>query len=227
VFNHDVKASLGTAAYQSGHVVWSGTIPVGGTATITYSVKVKKPQNQRSKRLGNVVTSDGCHVVSGQAVGCATQHPTGRFDLAVAKRVIGSTRVVVGGRVRYALRVSNKGPNTSSAPIRVTDRLPRGLQLVSASGRGWTCQVDTRAEKVTCLRATALRKGQSAPRIVVVAKATRAAIGRRLVNTARVSAVGDTVASNNRSKAAVTITRAPGLPHTGYRVAAPAWRWLA
>ena len=230
VYNHDAKATLGSVALRDRHLLWSGTIPVGGKATITYSVKVKNLQHLRrhgNRHLANVVTSDGCRVIGGRTVGCATQHRTGRFDLTVAKRVIGSTHVVAGGLVRYALRVTNKGPNTSIAPIRVTDRLPRGLELVAASGRGWTCQVDTRIDRVSCRRTTTLAPHRKAARIVVVTRATRAAIGRRLVNVARVNATGDTVSSNNRSTAAVEVTRTPALPGTGFRIAAPTWRWLA
>jgi uncharacterized repeat protein (TIGR01451 family) len=230
VYNRDVRASLGQVAIHGSRLVWSGTVPVGGKATITYSVRVKALKALKAhgdRRLGNVVTSDGCRVVGGRTVGCETQHRAGIFDLAVTKRVIGSHLVIAGGRVRYGLRVLNRGPNVSSAPVRVTDRLPRGLELVSAHGKGWACQVDKRDDRLVCVRATSLRPHQHAPRIVVVAKATRKAIGHRVVNVARVSAAGDTVKSNNRSTAAVEVIRTPALPSTGYRTIAPTNRWLA
>ncbi|MDP3894615.1 hypothetical protein, partial [Nocardioides sp.] len=71
--------------------------------------------------------------------------------------------------------------------------------------------------KVTCVRDRNLGAGKKAPVVTVVAKATRAALGRRLVNTAQVSAAGDTKRSNNRGKAAVDVVRVPPLPSTGFR----------
>jgi len=71
-YNGDVKASAGTVKYQSEHVIWTGTLPVGGVATITYSVTVRnKP---RDFHLKNVVTSPGCQVVDGKTPHCTTDH---------------------------------------------------------------------------------------------------------------------------------------------------------
>src|SRR5690606_15991780 len=42
VYNEDVEADTGTAEFVDGAILWSGTVPVGGTATVTYSVTVKE-----------------------------------------------------------------------------------------------------------------------------------------------------------------------------------------
>ncbi|MFC5731694.1 hypothetical protein ACFPQB_22490, partial [Nocardioides vastitatis] len=132
VYNRDVKASSGTVEYREGHIVWSGTIPVGGVVKVTYSVRVKAMRNLGNRRLVNPVTSPGCAVVDGQTVNCRTDHKVGKVDLRIDKRVLGRSRVVVGDRVRYALRVTNNGPDTARGPITVTDRLPRGLDALAA-----------------------------------------------------------------------------------------------
>ncbi|WP_408898034.1 hypothetical protein ACJ5H2_02755 [Nocardioides sp. R1-1] len=71
-YNRDVKASLGTAQFRDGKISWSGTIPVGAVATITYSVTV---DGDGDLDLANVVTSPGCAVVDGDTPRCKTAHP--------------------------------------------------------------------------------------------------------------------------------------------------------
>lgn len=73
-YNHDVEASIGTATFNNGHILWSGTIPVGGEATVTYSVTVKKADDLGDFHLENVVASPGCEVVDGATPYCTTNH---------------------------------------------------------------------------------------------------------------------------------------------------------
>lgn len=61
-YNRDVRASIGTARISGGRLVWAGTVPVGATATITYSVTVRPDARIRKQgdfRLRNAVTSPG------------------------------------------------------------------------------------------------------------------------------------------------------------------------
>jgi large repetitive protein len=44
-----------------------------------------------------------------------------------------------GDQDTFAIRVTNKGPNATTAPITMVDQLPAGMNLVSATGTGWTC----------------------------------------------------------------------------------------
>ncbi|MFC5729312.1 hypothetical protein, partial [Nocardioides vastitatis] len=135
-------------------------------------------------------------------------------------------RVVVGDRVRYALRVTNNGPDTARGPITVTDRLPRGLDALAARGRGWACRVNRASDTITCVRAAALGADRRAPVITVVAKTRRSALGRRLVNTATVAANGDIRRSNNRDVAGIRVVRQPPPPNTGFRAMSPQQRML-
>ena len=140
-----------------------------------------------------------------------------KFDLRLDKRVASGASAVVGDKVRYVLRVSNRGPDAAPAPIVVRDPLPKGLQLISAKGRGWDCTAKLATDKVVCRRDNDLAAGKKAYPIVVVAKVSGAATGR-VVNVARVSAAGETSPSNNRDVAAVQVGAVPALPETGFRI---------
>jgi uncharacterized repeat protein (TIGR01451 family)/LPXTG-motif cell wall-anchored protein len=72
-YNRDVKASVGTARVHDNTLAWSGTIPVRGVATITYSVTVGD-DIARAAKLLNVVTSPGCEIVDGKTPYCTTNH---------------------------------------------------------------------------------------------------------------------------------------------------------
>ncbi len=141
------------------------------------------------------------------------------FDLVLNKRAVGGTQVKVGDTVRYKLTVRNKGTEAAPGPITLTDPLPRGLELVSATGKGWTCKVRKGSDTVKCV----LRKGLGAHRkaspVIVVAEATRTAVGR-VVNVADVRVAGESVRSNNKGKAAITVVPAQ-LPATGFRLRSP------
>ena len=56
---------------------------------------------------------------------------------------------------------------------------------------------------------------------MVVARTTKAAIGRDVVNTARVGAAGDTDRSNNDDPATIEVNPVPDLPDTGARYVVP------
>lgn len=77
-YNRDVEASLGDAEFRAGRIVWTGTIPVGEVATVTYSVTVKEDIDGEFQ-LANVVTSPGCQVIDGETPRCTTDH-TGDGD---------------------------------------------------------------------------------------------------------------------------------------------------
>lgn len=78
-FGNDVEADIGTAEYDAATqtIAWSGTIPVGEVATITYSVTVNAVGDGNDD-LVNPVTSPGCVVIDGQTPYCITDHKTKR-----------------------------------------------------------------------------------------------------------------------------------------------------
>jgi len=122
-YNRDVKASLGKATVKDGFIVWSGTLPVGGKAVITYSMTVKEMQDlskDSNFTLKNVVHSPGCRVdsarTSGSAVraaaaepGCTTSHDLGRYQYSKTSDPESASTVRVGDTVTYTLQVKQIG----------------------------------------------------------------------------------------------------------------------
>jgi uncharacterized repeat protein (TIGR01451 family) len=150
------------------------------------------------------------------------------FRLAARAKVLGSTHVVAGDKVRYRITVANRGPDAAKGPITVREKLPKGLKLVKASGAGWTCTVAKAKRIVTCTTRAGIAAGHTATPVTIVTKATKAAIGHRLksVATASAHASAGAVVSTASTKATVKVTALPKLPDTGFRVAAPlAARW--
>lgn len=138
------------------------------------------------------------------------------FDLALTKRAVGRSQARVGDTVRYRLTVRNTGTDAAPGPITLRDPLPKGLKLVSARGKGWKCQARTARGTVTCTLPKGLGAGRKAAPVVVVARTTRAGLGR-VVNVARVRVAGESVRSNNTGRAGITVVPAQ-LPATGFRL---------
>ena len=99
-------------------------------------------------------------------------------DLAISKWHEGPA--IPGSTITYSLGVRNEGPSDATG-VTVTDRLPDYLQLVSASGEGWTCTSD-----VTCTLSGSLTAGSSAESITLVAEVLATAPAE-VTNTASVS----------------------------------------
>jgi fimbrial isopeptide formation D2 family protein/uncharacterized repeat protein (TIGR01451 family) len=235
-----VSASVGTADVQGTTLSWSGPLASGESATITYTLTY---QGSGDRALRNTACLPAQEAQK-PAAACATvsvpgaptpsdpdpagpvTHPVvdSGFDLALVKRVAGRKHVPAHGTVRYRLSVSNRGTRTAPGRFLVRDRLPSGLELLSAKGRGWKCRADKRSDVVRCRRPAGLKAGRKAAPILVVARVTAKA-GRRVVNVASVRVPGETATVNNRGSAAVTVV--PALPDTGFRTAAPSWRWLS
>jgi uncharacterized repeat protein (TIGR01451 family) len=125
---------------------------------------------------------------------------TPQADLSITKS--GPASVNVTSQIGYTLTVSNAGPSTASA-VSVSDALPTGTTLVSASGTGWSCGGST---TVSCTRAS-LAVG-SAPSIVILV--TAPAEGTTLSNSASVSSTtSDPNTANNTSATVQTVVKGP------------------
>jgi len=121
-------------------------------------------------------------------------------DLSITKSHTGPVRV--GDPLVFTLQVANAGPSTARQ-VTVTDALPAGLQLDSASGTGWTC-TDV-GQDLTCDLAGPLIASASAPEITVTVKVLASAYPG-VTNTATVSATTtDPVPDNNRATDPVTV----------------------
>ncbi len=145
--------------------------------------------------------------------------PADDVDLVLDKRALGSSQVKVGATVRYQLTVRNKGTDAARGPVTLKDPLPKGLELVSAKGKGWKCQVKLGRDTVTCVLKNGLGAGKKAAPVIVVARTTASGTGR-VVNVANVRVAGERARSNNKGTAAITVVPAQ-LPSTGFRLRAP------
>ncbi|MEV0092340.1 hypothetical protein [Streptomyces sp. NPDC050738] len=76
-YNNDAKATIGKATYDAPRLSYTGNIPAGRTATITYSVKVNDPISGDGKLLNDVdVTSPRSNCEEGSTdPHCATTTP--------------------------------------------------------------------------------------------------------------------------------------------------------
>ncbi|MBW9094856.1 DUF11 domain-containing protein [Microbacterium jejuense] len=101
-------ASIGTAAVVDGVLSWSGTVPVGGVATITYTVTVKDAAalaSGGSYTLVNGVTSPGC-----PEAGCPpVEHPISAFDVVKSSDPADGANVEIGDTIEYTVTVSQRG----------------------------------------------------------------------------------------------------------------------
>ena len=219
----------------AGRIAINGTLPAGATATVTYTVEVKHDGQRGDDVLGNFLLDPGQQPPASCSVGSPKAGTSGpdctsngirplQFDLRLEKKVVSSTTVEPGDKVRYRLKVTNNGPDNAPAPIVVRDPLPAGLELVSARGRGWDCKVKLASDLVVCRRDQDLAAHRSAPALFVVARIAEGASGQ-IVNKAKVKAAGDVSPANNRDTAPVTVSSVPDLPHTGFRLRVPKIRF--
>jgi uncharacterized repeat protein (TIGR01451 family) len=112
-------------------VTW--TVSTANPATVSsYSVQAKVTSPTPDSKSNNNATAPVLNVTP--------------VDLAVAKSA--GSPVFVGDDLTYSLDVSNVGTIADLGSVTVTDTLPAGAVLQSASGEGWTCAAD--GQKVTC-----------------------------------------------------------------------------
>ncbi len=131
--------------------------------------------------------------------------PDPSVDLAITKRLTGD--LVTGRRGTYELLVTNHGPATATS-IMVTDSVPAGLQLVSASGKGWTCA--TSGNDVRCTATSSLRAGEDLSPVEIVVDVV-ASGSETVVNTGIVGGdQPDRDPSNNQSTVTAPISEVGG-----------------
>ena len=157
----------------------------------------------------------------------------GRPDVAVAKSHTGSFRV--GETGTYTLRVTNEGRVPTTGPVDVTDTLPAGLELASATGEGWECAA--LAQVVACAHPGELAAGATTDISLVVSVARNAA--QYLTNAAVAATAGDVnaandsaqdptvVASGTRARVSVSSAGVQGSSHSGQAVVSGDGRYVA
>ncbi len=192
----------GTAQITGTDLVFNGTIPGGGTVTITYEVTVKPKGQLGNRQLGNAVVSEfsNCDGTPNR-LRCTTEHPVSVPETDLELEKSGGPQVVSpGGQVAYTLTVTNNGPDDSAGST-VTDNLPSGLSNVAVPAN---CNVQ--ASTVTC-DVGPLADGDSAD-IAITADAPNTP-ATCFENDASVEAADDDLVSGNDSPAPVRICTSP------------------
>jgi uncharacterized repeat protein (TIGR01451 family) len=182
-----------------------------GTATVTCSLSSLAVGAAPTIVINVTAPAQGGQISNSASVSSATSDPNTadntsatvqttvvpRTDLSITETGP-SGSVNASNQFAYTLSVSNAGPSTASA-VSVSDSLPPGVTLVSASGSGWTC---SGTATVTCTRAS-LPVG-AAPDIVI--NVTAPAQGGPISNSASVSSATSDPNTANNTSATVQVT---------------------
>ena len=113
----------GVLAYSAPRLTWTGTLPVGASATLTYSVTVNNPatgDRQLTTTVSSAAPGSTCPA-GGSGSGCSTTVQVLVPALQLTKTASTST-VVAGSAVRYTITVANTG-QTAYAPATFRDDL--------------------------------------------------------------------------------------------------------
>jgi uncharacterized repeat protein (TIGR01451 family) len=124
-------------------------------------------------------------------------------DVTIDKSHTGT--FVRGQQGTFSLIVGNVGGRPTTGTVVIDDTLPAGLGVVSASGDGWTCAVNTAANSLHCERGEALAVGAAFPAVSVLVNVLESAPDT-IVNTGVTGGGGETNTANNRDDDAVAIT---------------------
>ncbi|GAB2863961.1 hypothetical protein GCM10027176_77330 [Actinoallomurus bryophytorum] len=109
-YNNDATASTGSVSYTAPTLSWTGDLPVGVTATITYTVTIKNP-DPGDKHLVNTVTSAtlGNNCPAGGSDAACTSRVTVLVPQLTITKTAANPTTVAGGTVSYTVTVANTG----------------------------------------------------------------------------------------------------------------------
>jgi uncharacterized repeat protein (TIGR01451 family) len=130
------------------------------------------------------------------------------YDLQAAKT--GALTDPDGITIQWVVTISNEGPGDAPGPITLVDTPGLGLELESAVGTGWSCEV--LGTEATCTRTQGLAAG--ATTTILISSTAATVNGTAVANSAALELVGsgDLDPSNNASIASVFVG---DLPFTG------------
>ncbi|MEU4536425.1 putative Ig domain-containing protein [Streptosporangium sp. NPDC023825] len=111
VYAGDAAASVGTVTYAAGVLSWGGALPIGDTATITYSVTTLYPPPGDKTMTSTVssVTAGATCPEGGDDPRCTTTVTVLTPGLTITKTADNSGAVVGGATVRYTITATNTG----------------------------------------------------------------------------------------------------------------------
>lgn len=114
-------------------------------------------------------------------------------DLEIFKEL--TEPLIVGRNSRYVLTIRNVSSTATTAPTIVTDPMPEGLVLISASGLGWNCAAST-PTLASCVYTNSIAFGDPPLAITLVVRVTPAAVPA-VINSATVETSGDIDSTND------------------------------
>ncbi|KFU77992.1 hypothetical protein BB31_27930 [Amycolatopsis lurida NRRL 2430] len=114
VYRNDGAATIGGVTYATPKLTWTGSLEIGQTSTVTYSVQVKNP-GDGDKKLVNAVTSEtpGGNCPPGSTdPACGTTTPISGL---LIKKTADKKSVEPGDTVKYTITVTNTGQTKQDA----------------------------------------------------------------------------------------------------------------
>lgn len=207
--------SLTLRVGEGANATAGGRLAIGASVIVTYRMRV-----DADTRAGTVLANDfrvaGTAATSGFAVTGVSNETSltvvaDDADLSIAKTV-SPTALVAGQTATYTLQVANAGPG-SAETVLVTDSIPAGLTLISATGSGWSC-VET-APTVRCSLPSLAAGASAAPITVTVTVEEEASASGSVSNTATVASdTPDPDPTNNTSTVDAPLDRSADLAIT-------------
>ena len=110
-YNNDATATAGSAVFSSPNLTWTGTLAVGASATITFSVTVKNPDTG-NKTLASTITSTttSSNCASGSTdPSCSSTVGVSVLTINMTASPASPATVTPGATVSYTITVTNSG----------------------------------------------------------------------------------------------------------------------
>lgn len=129
-----VSATAGTCAVGASPLCTLGTIPVGGTVTVTLTGALDADYADPEVTNSATIASTSSDPVTGNNTASSTTAVDTSADLDVVKTASQST-FVAGSTAQWTVTATNNGPSASRSVV-VTDPVPVGLVNVTATSSG-------------------------------------------------------------------------------------------
>ncbi len=188
-----------------------GTLPNGGTATVTVVVRPSIATTGTRTNTASVFSSDIGDTNRANNTGSVTSMVTAKVDIQVTKTANPAT-VPAGAPVTYVSTVRNNGPSTA-ATVSMTDTLPGNAAFIAlgAASGGGTCSTVPAAGAVggtlTCSWASITSGSQNT--VTYTLRPLGTAVGQDLVNAVAVTTVTpETSLANNNAATTTPVTAA-------------------
>ncbi len=181
------EGSLTLRVGEGASATAGGRLAIGASVIVTYRMRVDADARAGTE-LANDFLVAGTAATSGFAVTGVSNETSltvvaDDADLSIAKSV-SPTALVAGQTATYTLRAANAGPGSAESVL-VTDSIPAGLTLISATGNGWSC-VET-APTVRCSLPSLAAGASATPITVTVTVDEEASDSGSVSNTATVA----------------------------------------